>query len=511
MKRTPLFPLPDKKTLAILFLFALLRLSFLFFTSQHYGYFRDELYYLATSEHLDWGYVDHPPFEAFILAAVRRVLGDSLFALRLVPALTGAAIVFLAGLMAYELGGSRFAQCVAALSTLIMPCFLGSQTFYSMNVFDQFFWAFSLYLVILQMKNESFARWIILGFMLGFGLMNKISVLFLGFGLFVGILATPYRRWLLQRGVWLAGGIAGIMFLPYVVWQFQHDWATTEFMHNASTYKNYPLSPLQFMQGQMLEMHPFPVWLAGLYFLFIAKAGRTWRLLGWIYLSILIVFILQKAKVYYFAPIYPMMFAAGGVIIEAWLARFSLRGIRSTILVLLAASGLYIAPLAAPILPVETVIRYIQWMNLAPPPSERNELRGLPQHFADMFGWEEMVQTIADAWQALPPEERSKCAILVTNYGEAGAIDFFGKRYPLPKAICPHNNYYFWGPGETTGEVVLTLYGRDTLMQLFDEVTAVGLFTHPYCMAYENNRTIYLCRKPKIPLSEAWPRLKHFM
>ncbi|MFH1742116.1 MAG: glycosyltransferase family 39 protein [bacterium] len=482
-------------------------------TYYQYGYFRDELYYIACSEHLDFGYVDHPPLCAVILAITRPILGDSLYALRFSPALAGAFLVFLTGRLAREMSGDRFAEVPAALSALIMPVFLATQNMYSMNAFDQLFWVLSAYIIVLLLKEETPSRWIVLGLVMGIGLLNKISMLFFGFGFLIGLLLTPHRKFLLHKWIWITGSLAGLIFLPHIVWQIQHGWPALEFIHNASTVKNYPVSPIEFVTGQLILVHPFllPVCLLGLYYYFISAMGKPFRLLGWIFVTVFVLLLACKGKGYYLAPAYPILFAAGGIMIESFVKRLNWGWLKPAIILVLAIGGLVTAPLALPVLPVELYISYSQALGIQPPPVEKLETAELPQHFADMCGWKEMVEAVAGVYAKLTPEEQSQCAILAENYGQAGAIDFFGAQYGLPKAICPHNNYYLWGPRDYTGDLVISLLGEEKLHRYFDEVTQVGIIIRKYSMPYENNRPIYLCRKPRVSLQEAWPELRFYI
>jgi hypothetical protein len=491
-----------------------LRLLFHFLFGARYGYFRDEFYYLACGEHLDWGYVDHPPLVALIAHSTRTVLGESLLALRLPAAVAGALTILLTGLIARELGGGRFAQGLAALSALIAPIFLALTGFFSMNGFDLFFWALAAYLVILIIKHDRPILWVPFGLVAGLGLMNKYSMGFFGFGLVVGLVLTPARRYLANKWLWVGGALACLILLPHVLWQFQHGFPTREFIRNATEMKIAPTTPLQFLTAQGLLLHPIGlvVWLAGLGYLMATKAGAPYRVLGWIFLAVLGFFLATRAKPYYLAPAFVPLLAAGGVALEAWLRPPKLAWMKPALVALLAGGGAVTTPFAMPVLPVEAYIRYADFFGLQPPSGERTKLGKLPQHYADMFGWEEMVATVAQVYQSLPAEERQPCAIFTGNYGEAGAIDFFGKRYGLPKAISGHNNYWLWGPGPYTGEIVIVVGGDlEALREIFDDVRLGAIHAHPYAMPYESNLPVYVCRKPKLSLPEIWPRTKHYI
>ena len=478
-----------------------------------YGIFRDELYYIACSGHLDWGYVDQPPLAAMLLAMSRFMFGDSLVTLRLFPAIAHSGTVLLAGLMARELGGNRYAQVLAAVATIIPGVYLGNFTYFSMNAFDILIWAIIFYTVIKIIKYENTKLWLLFGLVVGIGLENKLSVMFLCFGLVVGMLLTSQRRHFLSGWFWLGGLVAAILFLPHVLWQVDNGWPTLEFMRNATMNKNMPVAPVEFFIGQVLELHPFNVliWVPGLlYFLFSSKGGR-YRLFALAYIAIFIVFAVQNGKPYYQSPFYSVLFAAGGVVIGESTARKGQRWLRAVLLVLLVAGGAILAPVAIPVLPVESYIRYAAAIGVEPTSGERDKPGKLPQHFADMFGWEEMAATVAGVYRELSPEEQSKCAIFGQNYGQAGAIDFFGKAYGLPDAISGHNNYWIWGPGDRDIEVVIIIGGNEEDHDsFFEECSIRAVHRNEYARSFETNLNIYVCKGLKRPLSETWPMMRHY-
>lgn len=507
---------------AILISLALFKLALILTFSGRYGYFRDELYYIACSDHLAFGYVDQPPLSIFILALNRVLFGDSLFALRLLPAIAGGLTVFLAGLMARKFGAGRFGQALAALTVLASPVFLGQSRYFSMNGFDLLFWAIASYLLILIIKENKPRLWLAFGLVIGLGLLNKYSIGFFIIGMVAGFLLTAQRKQLLSRWLWAGGFVAAALFLPHIIWEVKHGFPSLEFMRNASFYKNIPISPFGFLMGQFIEVGPANavVWLLGLAYFFFHRAGRQYRFLGWIYVVVFGVMVATRAKVYYLSPIYTVLLAGGAVWIEELGRRSRWRWLKPAAAGLAVALGVLIAPFAVPVLPVESFIRYQKFLGVTSPQEERNEIGALPQHYADMFGWEEMVQTVAGVYKSLPADKQAHCLIYVRNYGQAGAIDFFGPKYGLPKAACGHNNYWLWGlPRDWKGEVAI-IFGdsqdvRESVEDLspnYDRVELAATFTCQYCMPYENNRPIFICRglKLNIPLDVIWAEEKHF-
>jgi dolichyl-phosphate-mannose-protein mannosyltransferase len=479
-----------------------------------YGYFRDELYYLASTDHLAWGYVDHPPLSITVLAVIRTLFGDSLLAVRFVPALAGAAVVIVTALIARSLGGGRFAQALAALSATMAPVFLAAAHYYSMNVFDELFWAVAALALLHALDRAEVKHWLVLGCILGIGFLNKISILWLCGGMFVGLALTSHRRVLVQPAVWIAALTDAAIASPHVLWQIAHGWPTLEFMRNAASIKMTDVSPLQFLLDQVLSMNPgaAPVWVAGLLFGLAGGARSPGRALAWMYVAVFALLVLAgRSRASYLAPAYPPLFALGGV---AW-ERFTetRRGwIRPALAVLVAAFGLGIVPFALPVLPVDVFVRYQSAMGLAPRTKERQEMGLLPQQYADMFGWEEMAALAGEAYGRLTPEERAHCRIFGQNYGEAGAVDLFGRRRGLPPALSGHNSYWLWGPGDDRIDVLIIIGGtREDNARYFDQIEIVGQTRSPWAMPYERNLDISIARRPKADIRDLWPQLKKFV
>ena len=489
------------------------KLVFHLYTTRHYGYFVDELYYLACSDHLAWGYVDQPPLIALITKFARLAFGDSLAAIRFLPALAGAGLVLLTGFMARELGGKRFAQGLAAFTVLAAPAFLGVDNFLSMNAFEPLFWMGCAYVLIRIINTGDVKLWTWFGVLAGIGLENKHSMLMFGFALIAGLLLTPQRKLMHSRWFWFAGLLAFLIFLPNLLWNIQHHFPFLELQANIRrNQRNVDLTPLSMLGQEVLAMLPlsFPIWAGGLWYFLFSAAGRPRRSLGYAFLITAAIVMALDPRVYYLFPAFALLMAAGPVFWESWLDAPRLRWLRVAYPALMALMAAAIAPLAVPLLPVPLYIRYTEATHLQQPRIENHQLGPLPQLFADQFGWEEMVQVVAHAYNELPPDVRARTAIFGQNYGQAGAIDFFGPKYGLPKAICGHQSYFLWGPRNYTGESMIVMNDRvQRLKQLFASVTKVGTVYHPYSMPYQHFDVFY-CRGLKQPLSELWPQIKNW-
>jgi hypothetical protein len=501
----------SRPEIVVLLVPALLKIIIQLLAAPGYGLNGDELYYLACSDHLDWGYVDQPPLSILLLRFDRLVLGDSVLSIRFLPAVAGFFTVLLTGLLARRMGAKRFGQLLAQFCVLVAPLFLALNHIFSMNAFDVLFWTTALYIVVLILNNGSQKLWIWFGLIAGLGLQNKISVLFLGFGLVVGFLVTNQRRQLITPWIWIGAVIAVLLIVPNLIWQINHDWPTIEWMHNARTQKMVALSLPAFLIEQVILMQPLTVfvWAIGLFSLLLFRFLDRYRSLGWCYLAVLAVFIVQGGKAYYLGPIYPLLFAAGAIAIEQWIAR---QWIRTAIIVVLLSSGVVTAPLGLPLLPVEGFMKYSEALGLHASSGEKHAEGKLPSFFANMFGWQKLTAVIDTVFHALPSEDQARCGVFCQNYMQAGAIDFYGRQYGLPHAISGHNNYWLWGMRGYSGDVLIVLGGdpRD-LLKSFEEVTERGRFTDEYIQPMHSNLPIYVVRKPKAPLAPQWPRVKSYI
>ena len=497
---------------AILVYIALVRFVIHLLTNGGYGIARDELYYIACGNHLDWGYVDHPPLTPLLARLVTSVAGTSLSAIRFLPAVAAAATTFVAGRIAKELGGRLFAQAMTALAMVVGYSSLLFGTVLTTNVFDQFFWAVALYLFVVILVRGGARHWLWLGVVLGLGLMNKHSMVFLGGALLAGLVFTDERKRLAERWAWYAAAAALLIFLPNIVWEVGHGWPTLEFLERADINRMSRVAPWAFLVGQVFSLHLLlvPVWLVGLWRALAGKEELRLRPIGIAYVALFVYFVLFRAKGYYLVPFYPPLLAIGWVAIERWTSARRLRWVPAASAAVLLAGGVVTAPLALPVLEPEALIRYaplVDWSLKNPAPGGTK----MPVAFQDMFGWEEMVARVAEVYHALPPEDRAVAAISGNNYGQAAAIDFFGSKYDLPKSISTHNSYWYWGPRDYTGEVFITVGVRSEALQgAFETVELAAVIEHPYVVWYETDQPVYVWRNMVMPLRDLWPRMRLF-
>jgi hypothetical protein len=476
----------------------------------NYGIFRDELYYLACGRRLAWGYVDHPPLVA-VMARATSVFGDSLLAIRALPILLAGVLVFITGAIARRLGGGVFAQVLAAALVSLGPHFLFVFHILSMNSAEVALWALAAWLLLAALQSRARWAWLAFGLTAGVGLLTKHSMGVFGLGVFVGLAATQARDVLRSPWPWIAGAIAAVMLAPHVAWQMSHGWPTAEFVRNAQEFKIAEQSIGSFLLEVVLLVGPFtlPLWLAGWWWLIRGHLGVEGRVLGWCAAVVTLMFLLQQSKPYYVTPVWPVLIAAGAVALEE--ATLTRRTLRYAATVVLTAGALIGAPLALPILPIDTYVTYSRALGLTPTSQERQQLGVLPQHFADMHGWEALARTVSDVYQALPDEERASARVFAQNYGEAGAIEYFAGRYPLPRVISPHNSYWYWGPGPDGGTLIVIGGDRADMERAFERVEQAGETACRYCMPYENGNPIWIGRGWKIPLRQVWDDERRFI
>jgi Dolichyl-phosphate-mannose-protein mannosyltransferase len=480
-------------------------------TDGRYGYFRDEMYFLDAAHHLDWGYVDFAPLTAWLLRLNEAVLGDSLHALRLLPAIAAAIKVALTGFIAIELGAELFGIGLACLCVLAAPVYLVIDNQFAANTFEPIFWMGCAYVLILAIKYERPRLLIWLGLLAGIGIENKLSMLFFCAAIFIGALLTPARSLLRSPWAVIAVLLATMCFMPTLLWQYHRDWPTLQMLVTVRRmHKDEDLAPIDFLVRQlmMLGVASAFVWIAGLYFLL---REVRWRVFGLGYLVLFAIMMTLGAKDYYLAPIYPLLFAAGGAFRSGKLLQSRARSISYAIPILIIVGGLLAAPIALPILSPELLVSYEKALGLSNPRNQTGQEGPLPEHFGDEFGWPEMVTAVASVYYDLPVADRAKAAILAKNYGEAGAIDFFGPPLGLPRAISGHQNYWYWGPHDYTGEVIIALqFNRAELLKMGCASVEDGpMVDNPYSMAEEHFQ-LKICRGLRPTLSEQWPTLKRW-
>ncbi|NHF58615.1 glycosyltransferase family 39 protein [Flavobacteriaceae bacterium TP-CH-4] len=486
-----------KRYLPIILPLAIIKLTIQFFGNRNYGFHRDELLHLSVSEHLDWGFMEFPPFIGFLGKIAFWIFDYSLFGVRLFPTLAGVAILVLCCSIAKALGGRSKALLIAGICVLAFLPFYRNHTLFQPVAFDQFFWTLGFYFVIRWINSQN-KKWLFfLGITLGLGLLNKYTMLVWAFGLLVGLFFHEKGKVYKNKWFYLSGLLALLIFLPNIIWQFQNDFPLLRHLQALNKNQLEAIGPWDFVLQQLELPFTLAVSLLGVYAFLFDNTLQKYRTVGVAALVIFGTLWILKSKAYYVYAIYPVLFAGGAVKIEALLAKkpvwtYIIAGI-------IVLPSLYFIPEATPVLPIRKFEKY--W-GLEENEEGRIELTG---DYADMFGWEEQVKLVDSVYQSLPPEERNNCILWAENYGEAGALKILGKKYGLPNPISRHGSFWSWGYGNKEAAVWISLGNETpTVEQVFEEISLVKVIYHKYAIGEENGIPLYICRKPKIDIKTWW-------
>jgi hypothetical protein len=493
-----------KKYFPVLLILSLIKLGIHLIGNQNYGFHRDELLHLSTSEHLAWGYFEFPPFIAFVGKMAHFVFGYSLSGIRLFSTLAGIGILVTCCLIAKELGGKRNAVLLAGVAVLAFVPFYRNHLLFQPVAFDQFFWTLACYFLIRYFNTKEARYLMYLGIAFGIGLMNKYTILVWGFGIFVGLLFYDNGKLFRNKWFYVSGIISFLIFSPNIIWQWQHDFPILLHMQKLKESQLDGNGTFDFAIEQLEHPFTFIVSLIGLSAYFIDCDLKKYRTFG---IAVVVTFAtmwLLQSKAYYFFAVYPILFAAGAVKIEKLFKKIPRWNY--VVACVLFFPMLPFLPFAIPIFPIEDFVDY------AAAKKQKDGRIELTSDYADMFGWEEQVKLVDSLYRLLPLNDKENCIIWAENYGEAGAIQILGKKYDLPNPVSRHGSFWSWGTSKTSGIVCISIGNEKQLVErTFQEVKLVKIIKHKYAIDEENNIPVYLCRKPKIGLKKKWPSLEKFV
>jgi MFS family permease len=469
------------------------------------------------SDRLGLGYLEVPPLPAFVLAIVRFFLGTSFLSLHIVPALIEATIIFITALIVKKLEGNLFALILSLVCVTLAPIYIGHSAIFTYDIFDQLFWILSIYFIVMIITTENKQYWIYFGIAAGFGLLSKITILYLGLGVFLAFLLTKDRKKSLNKQFIIAGIIAFLIALPFIIWQVQNKFPLIEYFKNY-TAKVEKMNPIKFMVMQIIVMNPIAsiTWILGLFYFLFHKQGKKFKVFGLIYIFIAIIFMLQQTKYYLLTSYYPILFAGGATFFSNLIASKKINWLKPVYVLFIILFGLILMPIVRPVISPEALTHVLNKVGLSSHSgsSEMRQTGALPQQLADMFGWEDMTQKVAKIYNSLSDEEKKNACILTENYGEAGAIHFYKNKYNLPEPICGHNIFYFWGTRNNTGRVAIIIgmeeKNKEELEKYYQCVTIVARGINKYSMPDENENPIFLCKNIRVNLRDIWIKLKHF-
>src|SRR2546425_3313531 len=455
--------------------------------ADRYGGHGEELYRAAGAGPLARGHVASPPITPLLARLDQAIFPGSLPALRLLTVLAGAGIIVIAALIARELGGNQLAQILAALAVLISPMFVGANILFQTVSFDELVWAVACLLFVRLLRGANPREWLLLGLVFGIGLETKYTVIGLGIAILIGLLATRARWHLASPWPWLGFGVATLLLVPNLVWQAGHNWDSVAY---TTEHRGATDGPIAYVLQQLLLAGPqlLPIIVMGVWWLW---RDAQLRAAAVTIISVELFFFLVGGKAYYPAPIYPLAYAAGSIwyvvtVRQRWIRRAAVAGAVALTLILL--------PIGLPILPAKTMADSGIWK--------------ARKDFADMVGWPDLVEQVTTVYQRLPLSDRGSVVILASNYGEAGALDFYGRG--LPKVVSAHLTYYYWAPAQMSPSTVIVVgYQRGYLATIFGDIQQAGTITNSLGLRNEEfGKAIWICRSPLVPLDKAWPRLK---
>jgi len=486
---------------------------------RQYGYLRDELYYIAIGDGWNFTNLDMPPLSPLYLRLFTSVLGHSVGVVHFASSLCSACTMALGCLITREFGGKIYALLLTGVFLLLS----GFKIFGSIFTYDSagnFLSVAALYFVVRALKEDNPRFWIPAGLLLGTGILNKLTVLFLGFGIALSLLLVSQRSLFRSRWIWIAGACAMPFAIPFLVWQTEHGWYFLDFAAQYTGEASYRASFPAFFWNQVLPNNflLFPVWFAGLLLLLFSPRWKIYRLFGICYVILYLLFFVLHTPFYFLMPLYAVLISAGSTWIEQRLVKpgrapATVTIGRAAIPLVYIAGSLPLLPLAFPILPVEQLVTYVAKLGVNAGIKTNNSTEGvLPQHFADRFGWDDMVREIAAVYHRRAPGETGGVGILTGNWGEAGAVHIHRAKYGLPEPISTEGWFYFHTLQTHTFRPAYVSIGvsLNRLKEAFSTVAMDGVFRNPYCMPYEDGLPVYFCSDPKCDLRRRW-LIEHHM
>ena len=491
--------------------------------ASRYDLFRDELYFIVCGQHPAFGYVDQPPLVP-LLAAGLYALGHGAFALRLPGALVAGALVWLAARFVALLapgpmgGGGRLAAGLAMLAVAIAPMLMGLTAVLNTTLFDPLLWTAVAYLLARAIRRGDDPRdggraLIGAGLIVGLDLEIKYAMVFWAVGLAIGLLATPQRRLLLRPATWIALAAGALVALPSFVWQALHHFPFLE-LGAAAGDKNADVALGPFLANQVMVMNPAlaPLWIAGLVGPFVLARLKDLRFVPIACLVVLVIVRAGHGKDYYLAPCYPVLFVLGAVMCAPLVTTVARKALAGLMVVAAVAVSAVVAPVTMPLLSPAMLPGYMARIGFAPQQQERSFVgTRLPQVFADQLGWHDFTRQVVDAWERIAPGDRARTGIKLDNYGEAAALDLYGRPAGLPPSLSGHNQYFMWGlRGQNPTNLLVVQRDVGALRPYCTSLEVLATTSSPFAMTYENGKKIALCRGLRQPLERLWPQIRHF-
>jgi len=489
-----------------LFLMAFVAVVFHVILNGQYGFHRDELDFIMNARQLAWGYVSYPPITPFFARIGLELFGESLRGLRVLPAIAQGIAMILAGLMARDMGGKRGAQLLAAFAVFIAPVSLMGGTVIMYFAFDYLWWVMVAFFTVRLLATEDARYWLGIGAGIGLGMMTKYTMIFWVAGLVVAVLASPMRKYLRSKWLWLGAGLALLIFLPNLIWQIQHNFISFDYLSSIHARDIEVGRADSFLSDQLyVTTNPLSIflWPVGLGSCLLAVSMKRFRPLAWMFLVTFVLFLVNRGRGYYTGPAYVMLLAAGFVWFESWLSARTANARRLGFGLLwgtqIIGSMIGII-LMKPIAPINSAL----W-------ETTSDVNG---EFVEMIGWQDLTSQVADIYQSIPDDEKARTAILAGNYGEAGAFDMYGPEYDLPPVISGSNSLWYRGYGDPEPETVIVVgFERPYADMFFGTCESAGTVTNRYGVKNEESTRhtgLYVCRQPRRPWAEMWPEMQWY-
>jgi hypothetical protein len=428
----------------------------------------------------------NPPLLSY-LGMISGWLGGSVFWVKFWPSLLGSLTLVVTCLLAAEFGGKRFAQFVAGLC-IITGAFLRTHALFQPNVLDIFFWTLFIYFITRYINSgKTKFLWCFCG-SLALGFLSKYSLVFVAGSLIITLFLSNHRKLFAEKKFYFAALVALLIILPNAWWQYSHNWPLLHHMQELQETQLKYLSPGDFIKDQLLFFLPAVfVWITGLVWLF---KKRQWRFLFFTYFLVIIFLLLGRGKSYYALGIYPMLLAAGAVALEKWSAPRT--GFRYAMVVFMIGITIPLIPLLLPVWKPDTLAAFykkhridklglLKW--------EDQQDHALPQDFADMLGWKELAQKTENFFNSLPIPEQTNTIIYCRNYGQAGALSYYGSDYFSQHVITDNGSFLLWIPGRLSFDN-LVFVGRempekdDAVFQHFQKITVIDSVTNAISRQY---------------------------
>ena len=477
-------------------------------TNGKYGFHRDEFLYISQGQHLDWGFWSNPPGPGFFSWLTQSIIGDSLFAIRFVPALLGALTVCLTCLIAREMQGGRFAQLLAGTSIIISSAMPRVFLMYNPVPFEVFYWTLSAFLLLRYLNTKQGKYLIGIGITLGLGILNKYSMVFFAVpALIVLLLSKKHRSIIQSKHFWIAVFIAFTMILPNIYWQWNHNFPVFGHMNDLRQNQLNNVRLINFLLDQLLfNASILIIWLPGLWYLLKHEKGKSYGFIGWIFVLILVLIAGLKGKSYYTLGAFPMIFAAGACMWEYWTRHYTWpRIIPISISIFIFIS---LMPFSVPFLSLDKMVSFgkkvsafgldgiLRW--------EDGQIHQLPQDYADMLGWQELALLADEAIDQI--DDKTNYLVYGENYGQAGAINYYSSHLNGRKVVSFSDAFMLWAPTKIDTNIQHFIYVNnelgDDIRRLFSDIHLIGQVDDPY--ARTRSTSVFLCQKPRSSFAKFW-------